>query len=202
MGDLVALTPDLHRGAATVYADAFIDDPGWVAVGPARRRARWRYIYRLCLGTIRVCERWLGPSWCAVENDEVVASLACAAPGSWPPPRLWSACYMGSGPLLAGPATLKRSLRAEAIYEEHHPEYDHFLVFMLAVTPSHQRAGVGRRLLTKALEHADRDGVPAYLWTANPANPPYYRSYGFEAFAEQDVCGATNWFMERPAREP
>ena len=45
-----------------------------------------------------------------------------------------------------------------------------------------------------------RSHVPAYLWTTNPDNLPYYHSHGYEITAE-DVMpgGATTWYMERPA---
>jgi acetyltransferase (GNAT) family protein len=194
------LTPAHHRGAAAVLADAFIDDPGWISVGPRRPGPRWRYIYRTCLGAIRVGERWCGPSWCITEDGEPVAVLTGCAPGIWPPPELRTLIRLSPGPILAGPAVLARSLRAERIFEQAHPEYDHFLVWMFAVSPARQRAGLGRRLMSEALARADADQVPAYLWTANPDNLPYYRSHGYGVIGETTIPGgASNWFMERPA---
>ena len=194
-----ALVPAHHRGAATVLADAFVDDPGWVAVGPRRTRARWRYIHRTCLGAMRVGARWCGPSWCILADGEPVAVLTGCAPGKWPPPKLPTLAHLAPGPLLAGPATVMRSLRTERIIDAAHPTYDHFLVWMFAVSPAHQRRGLGRRLMAQALARADADDVPAYLWTGNPDNLPYYRSHGFavtgEALIPSDV---PNWFLERP----
>jgi len=84
--------------------------------------------------------------------------------------------------------------------EHIHPAYDHFLVWMFAVSPARQRAGLGRRLMSQALSRADAGGVPAYLWTGNPDNLPYYRSHGFAVIAERiGPRGVPNWFMERPA---
>ena len=200
MGSLEPLTPAHHKASATVLADAFIDDPGWISVGPRRPGPRWRYIYRTCLATIRVGERWCGPSWCITEDDEPVAVLTGCAPGIWPPPALRTLIRLSPGPVLAGPAVLARSLRAERIFEKAHPEYDHFLVWMFAVSPAHQRGGLGRRLMSEALAQADSHRVPAYLWTANPDNLPYYRSHGYEVIGETTIPGgASNWFMERPA---
>jgi GNAT superfamily N-acetyltransferase len=194
------LTPERHESAARVAADAFIEDPGWSAVGSPRRRARWKWIYRICLGSFRIAERWGGPSWCVTENGEVVASLSGFAPGLWPPPRLRAARYLLAGSLLAGPGPLARGLGAEQIYERVHPEYDHFLVWMFTVSPGRQRAGLGRRLMGEALAQADSVEAPAYLWTANPDNVPYYRGHGFEVFHEEVIPGGVpNWFMERPA---
>jgi len=185
-----------------MFADAFIDDPGWVSVGPRRRASRWRYIRRVCLGTMRVGERWCGPSWCIREGGEPVAVLTGCAPGIWPPPELRTLAMLSPGPLLAGPAAFVRSLRAELIFEKRHPEYDHFLIWMFAVAPEHQRAGLGRRLMSKALARADAEQVPAYLWTGNPDNLPYYRSHGYEVIGESLIPGgATTWYMERPPRD-
>lgn len=198
MAELVQpLTSVHHAGAAMVLADAFIDDPGWVAVGPRSRTARWRYIHRTCLGAIRVGERWCGPSWCVVEDGEPVAVLTGSAAGRWPPPRLRTALHLAPGPLLAGPATLVRSLGAQRVIEQHHPDYDHFLVWMFAVSPARQRAGLGGRLMREALAEAKEAGVPAYLWTGNPDNLPYYRSHGFDVLAEALIPGGVpNWFMQ------
>jgi GNAT superfamily N-acetyltransferase len=194
------LTPPHHEAAARVLADAFIDDPGWVSVGPRRRAARWRYIQRVCLGSIRVGERWCGPSWCITEDGEPVAVLTGCAPGIWPPPELRTLAMLSPGPLMAGPAVFVRSLRAELIFEKRHPTYDHFLVWMFAVSPRHQRTGLGRRLMSEALARADADQVPAYLWTANQYNLPYYRSHGYDVIGESVIPGgATTWYMERPA---
>ena len=103
---------------------------------------------------------------------------------------------------MPAPGRLLRGLGAERIYERRHPEYDHFLVWMFTVSPDHQRRGLGRALMTEALAQADSAEAPAYLWTANPDNLPYYRSHGFESFAEEIIPGGVpNWFMERPAIE-
>ena len=198
MDSLESLKPPHHDAAAAVLADAFLDDPGWVSVGPRGGRARWKFIYRTCLGAIRVGARWCGPSWCVVEDGEPVAVLTGCAPGLWPPPRMRALRYLFAGPLLAGPATLARSLGAQRVIERAHPTYDHFLVWMFAVSPARQRSGLGRRLMREALAVADSEGVPAYLWTGNPDNLPYYRSHGFEVMSEARIPGgAPNWFMER-----
>jgi ribosomal protein S18 acetylase RimI-like enzyme len=194
------LRPEHHRVLAGVYADAFMDDPGWNSIGPRRRSALWRFIERTCLSTMRAAERWCGPSWCVVEDGKPVAGLIGSDPGRWPPPELPLLAQLAPGPVRAGPGPLFRALRAERVFERLHPKHEHFLVWVFAVSPRRQRSGLGRRLMTQALERAEAAAVPAYLWTANPANVPYYRSHGFETFAEADIPGPVkNWFMERPA---
>jgi GNAT superfamily N-acetyltransferase len=199
-GTLEPLTPSLHRGAADALADAFTDDPGWLSVGPRDPSRRRQFIYRTCLSTLRVAERWAGPSWCITEDGEPVAVLAGCAPGLWPPPSLRSLFVLAPGPMLAGPAVLARSLGAERVFESGYPDHDAFVVVIFGVRRSHQRKGLGRRLMGKALARAEEAGAPAFLWTSNPDNLPYYRSHGYEIVGEETTIpgGASNWFMERP----
>jgi GNAT superfamily N-acetyltransferase len=200
-GVVEALTPAHHEAAAATLAEAFIEDPGWLSIGPARREARRRFIRRTSLGVIRAAHRWCGPSWCICDDGLPVGVLVGCAPGRWPPPQLRSMATMAPGPLLAGPAVLSRALRAELHFERAEPDYDHFLIWMFAIRPAHQRQGLGRRLMGEALTAADDAGVPAYLYTSNSDNLPYYRSHGYEVTGESTLPGGgPNWFMERPAR--
>ena len=190
-----------ERGCARVLAHAYVDDPGWIAAGPARRRARWKFAYRTCLGAIRVARRWGGPSWCVVEDGEPAAVLTTFGPGKWPPPELGLIGYQSPGPILAGPSSLVRGLIASRRLEAGHPVHDHVFVWMLGVSPARQRSGLGGLLMGQALAVADRAGVPAFLDTANPDNLPYYRSHGFEIAGETRLPRDTPaWFMERRPR--
>lgn len=150
---------------------------------------------------VRVAERWGGPSWCITEGGEPIGVLAGSAPGLWPPPNLRSLFVLAPGPLLAGPAVLARSLGAERVFERGYPDYDVFVVVIFGVRRAHQRRGLGRRLMAEAIARADDAGVPAFLWTSNPDNLPYYRSHGYDVVGEETKLpgGASNWFMERPA---
>lgn len=198
---LEPLTPGLHEGAADALADAFTEDPGWLSVGPRDPGRRRKFIYRTCLSTLRVADRWAGPSWCITEDGEPIAVLAGCAPGLWPPPTLRSLIQLIPGPLLAGPSVLARSLGAERVFESGYPDYDAFIVVIFGVRRAHQRRGLGRRLMAEALATADQTEVPAFLWTSNPDNLPYYRSHGYEVIGDATTIpgGASNWFMERPA---
>lgn len=198
-GSVSALTRDDHEAAANTLAEAFIEDPGWLSIGPSGERPRRRFIRRTCLGVMRVADRWCGPSWCVRDRGVAVGVLVGCAPGRWPPPQLRSLATMAPGPILAGPGVLSRSLRAERHFERAEPGYEHLLVWMFAIRPDHQRRGLGRRLMAAALGLADEARVPAYLYTSNSDNLPYYRSHGYEVTGESTLPGGgPNWFMERP----
>ncbi|MFL5896678.1 MAG: GNAT family N-acetyltransferase [Thermoleophilaceae bacterium] len=182
--------------AAASMADAFLDDPGWVAVGPDDPRRRHNYIRRVCLGVLRVARRWGGPTWFVERDGRVAGVLASLPPGAWPPPTLRALALQAFGPIVAGPAVLWRSLVADNTMHGGHPDEPHLFVWMLTVQPDFQRQGVGRALLTMALARAEELGVRTYLDTANPDNLPYYASFGFREEGSAPLPrGATIWQM-------
>jgi GNAT superfamily N-acetyltransferase len=184
--------------AAVVMADAFMDDPGWQAVGPDSPERLHDYIRRVCGGILRVCERRGGRIWQVERDGTTVGVLSSLDPGQWPPPQLPSLVAQASGPMLAGPAVLARSLKADNAMHRGHPDEPHLFVWILAVSPAAQRTGVGRALLSTALGRAEGLGVPTYLDTAKPANLPYYASFGFRQAGETSLPrGASLWFMIR-----
>lgn len=199
--DVVDLPHDRLREASVVVADAFVTDPGWIDVGPDDARRRHAYARRVCHGILKICARAGGPIWQVERAGRSAGVLASLDPGMWPPPYLRSMLAQAPGPLLAGPATLWRSLRGDSALHRGHPTEEHFFVWLLAVQPDHQRSGVGRALLSHALARADDMGVRSYLDTANPDNLPYYRSFGFEPHGRAALPrGAPLWFMHRDVR--
>ncbi len=187
--------------ASVVMADAFADDPGWASVGPGDPARRHRYVRRVCRGVLNVVARRGGYAW-QVERDGAVAGvLAGLDPGQWPLAQISTTVAQARGPLLAGPRVLWRSLVADGSMHKGHPAEPHAFVWMLTVAPTAQRSGVGRALLSHALERADRAGVPTYLDTANPDNLPYYASFGFAPLGEVELPGgAPLWWMLRDVR--
>jgi ribosomal protein S18 acetylase RimI-like enzyme len=198
------LERDKFDAAASLFADAFLDDPGWVAVGPdrpGRRHANLRRYHRRALDVIG---RFGGPIYGAFDEGDgddsenggrLLGVAATFAAGLYPPPA-WTLVYFAPGFLLAGPGPIVRGLRFSAIQEKGHPGDEHAYLWFLAVDPGHQRGGVGRALLARVYGDAT---APVYLDTANPANVPYYTSNGFEELGRADgPRGAQMWFMRRP----
>jgi GNAT superfamily N-acetyltransferase len=187
-----------ERPAAAVLADAFIDDPGWSAVGPNSRARRLKMLRRFFRAHMAVARRWGGPMYGAFDGGGPTGALIAFAEGRFPPPPQ-SMLLEGPGMLAAGPATTIRALRGQAALEAGHPEEPHAFVSMLGVDPTRQRAGAGRALLGRVIAEAEARAVPVYLDTANPDNLPYYRSFGFELQGEAPLPrGATIWYLLRP----
>ena len=100
---------------------------------------------------------------------------------------------------------LRVSQRWSEVYEELlrvHPATAHWYLSLLGVEPTHQRSGVGSRLLSSWLESVDRDRAPSYLETDREENVAFYGREGFAVETELQVHGVSLWCMWRPARDP
>jgi ribosomal protein S18 acetylase RimI-like enzyme len=190
------LVRDKFDAAAQLFADAFLEDPGWVAVGPDRRRHRHGVLRRYHRAALDVVERYGGPMYGAFDDDRLTGVAATFAAGLYPPPQIRTTLRFLPGFLRAGPAPIVRGLRFSAVQEKGHPSEEHVYLWFLAVDPGNQRGGIGRSLLARVYEDAT---APVYLDTANPANVPYYAGNGFEELGKAaGPRGATMWFMRRP----
>src|SRR6187549_617057 len=211
------LERDKFDAAARLFADAFLDDPGWVAVGPDRRERRHANLRRYHRTALDVIERYGGPIYGAFEEDgagsggagsggaasggagggRLLGVAATFAAGLYPPPA-WTIVRFVPGFVRAGPGPIIRGLRFSAVQEKGHPHDTHVYLWFLAVDPQHQRGGVGRALLARVYGDAQErdDPAPVYLDTANPANVPYYAGNGYEELGKAaGPRGASMWFM-------
>ena len=60
----------------------------------------------------------------------------------------------------------------------------HYYLTLLGTHPSHAGQGIGMALLEENLARIDREWMPAYLESSNPANNHRYQRYGFEKIGE------------------
>jgi ribosomal protein S18 acetylase RimI-like enzyme len=189
------LRPDEYDDAARIVTDALLDDPGWLAVGPDSRRLRRFVALRYHRAAIGVVHRYGRPIYGAFRDGRLAGVAVTFAAGRYPPPA-WTFIRFVPSFLAAGPGSIVRGLRTSSVQDAGHPPDEHVFLWFLAVDPAHQRRGVGRALLTRVFEDAE---APVYLDTANPANVPYYASFGFEETGRAAMPrGATMWFMRRP----
>ena len=62
----------------------------------------------------------------------------------------------------------------------YHPHNPHWYLPTIGVEPHLHGKGLGSRLLSETLKHCDREHMPAYLESSNPANTALYQRFGFE----------------------
>jgi GNAT superfamily N-acetyltransferase len=188
------LAPAEYSEAARIVTEALLHDPGWLAVGPDRTGHRRRVAYRYHRAAIGVVHRYGRPIYGAFADGRLAGVAVTFGAGRYPPPAWTFVRYVPSF-LAAGPAPIVRGLRTSWVQDRGHPHDDHVFLWFLAVDPSRQRTGLGRALLNRVFEDAE---APVYLDTANPANVPYYASFGFEEIGRAALPrGANMWFMLR-----
>jgi len=191
------MLPGERRAVARMFGDAFVDDPGWTAVGPDGRESRRRFTRRICGGELWAAPRAGGDACVTRDAGEPTAAIVWFGPGARGSSP-WLTIAQAPGSALAGLGALRRSLAADATTRIGHPHEPHLYVSLLAAHPGFQRGGRGGALLEAALAEATRLGVPAYLDTANPANLPYYHRFGFRPTGEATLPrGAPLWFLQR-----
>lgn len=194
---LVPLSPGLRNGAVCVLADAFLDDPAWVAIIPRSPAARERLLRRYYGVLVNEALRFGGPHWCALSAGTVVGVALTYADGTqFPPPN---ATVREAPPFLAaGPGPGLRAAYVNFVMKRAHPRHAHTLLWYLAAHPDRQRQSVGRALMDRVGLDARRAGLPIYLDTTKPENVGYYRSFGYRQLGEARLLrDARVWFMYR-----
>ncbi len=197
--DVSELPPALRATGAELLADAFVDYPAWLSIGPRSRRRRWTMVRRFYLGAIARAARHGGPIRHATEDGRPLAVMIAYGPGTWPPPA-FSFPLEAWGVALAGPGPALRGLTSSSAIDSAHPPEPHFFVHTLGVGPRDQRRGAGAAMLGPLVDQADRLGTPVHLTTSAAENLPYYRRFGFDVVAESSLPrDVPLWSMVRPA---
>ena len=90
--------------------------------------------------------------------------------------------------------------RLRMALERHHPRDPHWYLYAIGVRPDAQGRGLGSQLMMPVLAECDREGVGAYLETADPRNHSFYQRFGFEIVGEVLASSAPKiWLMSRPS---
>jgi ribosomal protein S18 acetylase RimI-like enzyme len=194
---VVELEPHMRGDAAKVLADAFFEDPAWIAIGPRRGVARRRLLADYYRIVVDEALRSGGPHWCAVTEGAVAGVALTYSDGrEFPPPY---ATFREAPPFLrAGPGPGLRAAYVDFRMKRAHPAKPHRFLWNLAAQPELQRQGIGRSLLLHVCAQADAANAPIYLDTTKAQNVAYYRTFGFSQVGEARLLrGARVWFMYR-----
>lgn len=193
--------PDEISRIVRVLAEAFVDDPVWIAIGPRLRRHR-RWANRVSFwGTVRPSYRHGARIRAARLDGRIVAATIAFPPGRWPLPDA-SAGWQVPWLIAAGPLPSARGIRIDQRMRKTHPTMPHMYLWYIGVEPGLQGRGIGRELMSELHADSDAQGLPTYLETGTPSNVAFYESLGYAVIGEFDVPGGDRmWRMLRPAGE-
>lgn len=186
---------------ASVLAQAFLDDPVWVATGPSHRRhralANRAAFWGICQASHRHGAR-IRIAHPPGTRRPVLGATVAFEPGTWPIPDSAGIWELGWA-LVAGPGPLRRGLRDDRAMRAAHIEHPHMYLWFIGVDPASHGEGVGRALMAELHADSDRLGLPTYLETGTAANVGFYRALGYEPRGEIHLpSGPRMWKLERP----
>ena len=188
-----ALASDIEPAVA-VLMTGFFSDPVlvWLVPDGRTRRRFLREFFHAAFedshqsGELRVAE----------DEGEV-----CAVAVWYPPGRVRDPTGPAMDNALAAlhDADLGRLAALREATIDHDPIKPHFYLWLMAVAPERQGAGIGGALLTAVLDICDERQTLAYLEATRSENRRLYERYGFEATGEIRLPeGPTKWPMLRP----
>jgi hypothetical protein len=156
-------TRDLDRGdgwaAARLLTDAFMDDPIWLATGPANRTHRRAVLMTLYLAEVLI-GRWrkgivLG-AYSGGRLDGVIIVFPQGGLFPW-----WTWALRSVACVIAGPLALVRSLKVVGGLDALHPSEPHAHFWLVASRPG--ALGAGYSVMRAATARTDALGRPGYL---------------------------------------
>lgn len=168
-------SPDGDLDAVTrVISLAFHEDPTWSWAFPdaARRQTQYAVFWMFVIAG-------------AMRYPWVLLTERCEVAAVWIPPggtELAADDAERVGPLLeelVGPRATD-VLELLGRFDAAHPrEEPHYYLSLLGTHPAHAGRGLGMALLAENLRRIDREHMPAYLESSNPANNHRYERHGF-----------------------
>jgi ribosomal protein S18 acetylase RimI-like enzyme len=176
-----ASVQDVHA-VAQLLGKAFAADPymAWLARADDRRAEAFERYFRLGLEL-------------TIPHGEVYVTEAGDGAALWAPPHRWDVGFLRLARLLpqvikiTGGGRLLELVRAARAVGAAHPPEPHYFLFAVGVDPASRGRGLGPALLAPVLARCDREGVGAYLETANEQNLGLYQRLGFEITAEATI---------------
>jgi ribosomal protein S18 acetylase RimI-like enzyme len=184
--------------AAKVLEQAFYTDPllNFIYGDTIHKHGKLNWFFR---STFRMAALY-GVSFGSAEKDGVLMMLP-SDQTDMTVDKMWKSGLVAA-PFQMGWASLSRMFRFMDFAEKVHKaalSSDHYYIMTVGVLPERQGMGVGKKLMTKALEIVDANKMPCYLETQNANNIPIYERLGFEVVSSKEIPkgGLHNWAMLR-----
>lgn len=175
----------------SVLADAFVTNPLHISAFGRDRIDQNRLFFRIGLRHM-----FVGPAFVAMEDSLVRGYVHFrTSPYCLPPPE--------EIPTVV--ATLLNPL-GEAIpciiqwftkWCHLDPDEPHVHLGPIGVSPETQGKGIGTALMTRYIEHLERERAAGYLETDRLENVDFYKRFGFVVQREEEVIGTPTWYMWR-----
>lgn len=190
-----SLAPLAHcdiKIAAALCAEAMLDNPLHVRVFGQNAGKRKLRLTRLFSGLLSYVEN-KGELIGAYHNSQLLGVLGRLAPNRCQP-SLFETLSLAPA-LLASNSPLGwiRTLRWLSSWAQLDPNVPHWHLGPLAVSPQHQRQGIGRALMAYAINKAQ--GSSLYLETDKLSNVKFYQSLGFHITAQPTLLDTPTWLM-------
>ena len=132
-------------------------------------------------------------------TGRIVGVMAMAKPGECRLPSPYEA-RTPSGLYAEDPRAASRVKRWLDVWRKHDPQERHWHCGPFAVETRVQRMAIGSALLRVFCAQLDAGKENAYLETDMGQSVAFFERFGFEVADEDNVLGATNWFMFRRPR--
>ncbi len=190
------LTEQPLQAMVEILSAAYVDNGLHLAAFPGEegdRLTQNRALFGLAMGM-------LGGTWlCVRAGSDLVGVLRYApSPGCIPPPEAQGELGQVFAANL-GEAGVRVAEWFKS-WSDVHPGGKHWHLGPFAVAPEYQGRGIGSLLMEEYCRRMDQAQEVGYLETDKPRNIRFYEKFGFEVTRQEQVIGATNWFMERMAR--
>lgn len=193
-----ALPEDGNQCVRTLVT-AFNEDPviNWFIRQDSKREMALNLFFNIAFSNL------------TIPFDQVYTSGCGNGVALWTPPGKWKLGILEQirlFPFYAKAFNVKRLHRVLPSIQRMqnlHPDFPHYYLFALGVTPEKQNRGLGTFLLKEVLMKCDNEKVPAYLEATTSANRDLYRRHGFSVVKKFTLSdeGPEMWFMLRePAR--
>ncbi|MFE9170468.1 GNAT family N-acetyltransferase [Streptomyces kebangsaanensis] len=151
--------------------EAFQDDPvsGWVFPGEEYRRTTHHRLMAAFTDTV------LEEGRIDVTEDGTACALWLSVPAAAPDDPDDAARLREA----VDPANARVEEIARLMADFHPADRAHEYLWMIGVTPARQGEGLGSALVQHALDHCDREGLPAYLEASSERSITLYERLGF-----------------------
>ncbi|HEU4345924.1 MAG TPA: GNAT family N-acetyltransferase [Candidatus Binatia bacterium] len=188
-------SPEHLDSAVAVLADAFVTNPLHVAAFGPQRIDQSRLFFRIGLRHM-----FIGQAFVAMVDGRVRGYAHFnASPRCLPAPEEIPLAAATLLKPLGG--ALPRVVKWFARWCRLDPDQPHVHLGPIAVSPEAQGQGVGTALMNRYMDHLKKEQAAGYLETDKAENVAFYKKFGFVVQREEELIGATIWYMWRAEEE-